>query len=121
MNTEFNYLYRDASNYKKWGSMVFKGIPTTTLEDFQEAFEKFLEDGEYFIPTQINVDTVYLWDGDYDLDEMDDHSYHEFAGFELTERPATDSRTIQEFFDEVKKIGQKGWNSFDPKSWFNGG
>ena len=31
MNTVFNYLYRDGSNYKQWGSVIFEGTITDAL------------------------------------------------------------------------------------------
>jgi hypothetical protein len=79
----FEYLYRDASNYKAWGSLLLKGQVTQADVD---ALGKCLEGGEFFIAEQVGVPPVYaeLWefsDGPTD----DDHVWHEFFGL----RPAT--------------------------------
>lgn len=80
----FDYMYRDGSNYKAWGSLLLSGEPTQ--EDIT-ALKECLESGEYFVAEQVGIPPVYqeLWDlsgGPTD----DDHALHEFV--EL--RAATD-------------------------------
>ncbi|TQV63327.1 MAG: hypothetical protein FNT29_07330 [Halothiobacillaceae bacterium] len=85
----FEYLYRDASNYKAWGSLLLKGQVTQADAD---ALGKFLEGGEFFIAEQVGVPPVYaeLWEISGGVTE-DDHVWHEFVGL----RPAT-AEDIQE-------------------------
>lgn len=53
MNTRINYLYRDASNYKVLNSAVIRG---ELSEEDQKTILSCLEDGEYFIPSQVGLD-----------------------------------------------------------------
>ncbi|WP_026441565.1 hypothetical protein [Pseudacidobacterium ailaaui] len=64
-NTAFEYLYRDSGNNKNWGRVVFAGAITP---DETARFIKALEDGAYFIATQIKVPEVFLWSADADYD-----------------------------------------------------
>lgn len=53
MNTRIEYLYRDASNNKKWNEAVLIG----ELSDAdQQVILDCLKDGEYFIPRQVGLD-----------------------------------------------------------------
>jgi hypothetical protein len=72
----FDYLYRDASNYKAWGSLLLEG--SVTKEDI-EVLRARLDGGEFFIAEQVGVPTLYaeLWklsNGPSD----DDHVWHTF-------------------------------------------
>ena len=80
----FEYLYRDASNYKAWGKILLSGATTdneiTTLRGC-------LESGEYFVAEQVGIPAVYeeLWKLSGGPTE-DDHALHEFVGmWEATE------------------------------------
>lgn len=55
MNTRISYLYRDASNYKKYNEVVVEGVFT---EDQIRTIISCLNDGEYFIPRQIGFPEV---------------------------------------------------------------
>lgn len=50
--TRIPYMYRDASNYKQFGSLVVKGKPTSAQ---LEALRGCLVDEDKFIPTQIGL------------------------------------------------------------------
>lgn len=41
----FDYMYRDGSNYKAWGSLLLSGTP---LQEDITALKACLESGEYF-------------------------------------------------------------------------
>lgn len=53
MNTRIVYLYRDASNYKVRNTAVIRG---ELSEADQQTILSCLEDGEYFIPSQVGLD-----------------------------------------------------------------
>lgn len=53
MNTKIVYLYRDASNYKVLNKAVIRG---ELSEEDQKTILSCLEDGEYFIPSQVGLD-----------------------------------------------------------------
>jgi hypothetical protein len=111
MNTRFDYLYRDASNYKQWGSIVFAGSLTPAM---LERLTRSLESSEFFIADQVRVPEVFhdTWPS-YD----DDHCWHEWAGFELTDCDADDrfGRTIEQFVGEVEAASVAGWRDFVPQ------
>lgn len=108
-NTKFNYLYRDASNCKKWGSVIFSGTPYD-LEAFETEFKAFLSDGDFFIASQIDVPEVFL-----STTGNDGHCFYEFDCFEITYKEPTDEqgRSIEDFFDAVKAANEQGWEVTD--------
>lgn len=74
----FEYLYRDASNYKAWGEILLSGAPT---EGEIAALRDCLESGEYFVAEQVGIPALYdqLWTLSGGPTE-DDHALHEFVG-----------------------------------------
>lgn len=114
MNIRFKYLYRDGSNFKKWGAVIFsnaKGLPVVAVA---ESLRKHLSPDGFFIASQANVPEAFLFD-DYTLNP-DDHCFHEFDSVEVTEDLADDrfGRSIAEFIEEVEQEAQRGWEAFDP-------
>lgn len=75
----FEYLYRDAGNFKAHGALLLQGV----LSDADIALLRGqLDGGEFFIAEQIGVPTLYqqLWD-ECDCEPSDemDHVWHEFG------------------------------------------
>lgn len=72
----FEYLYRDAGNFKAWGALLLKGALTEA--QVGEMCSKF-EGREFFIAEQIGVPPLYqeLWDYS-DGPTESDHVWHEF-------------------------------------------
>jgi hypothetical protein len=56
MNTRFECLYRDGSNYKEWGEIVLAGAPSDGLT---LRLTRSLESTEFFIADQIRVPEVF--------------------------------------------------------------
>lgn len=71
MNTRINYLYRDASNYKRYNSAIVEGEIT---QDDLKRIAKCM-DGEYFIPRQVGLSEERIVE-DYRTD--DDHAWFEW-------------------------------------------
>lgn len=73
----FEYLYRDASNYKAWGEILLSGVPSP---DDIAALRACLESDEYFVAEQVGIPAVYkeLWDLSGGPNS-DDHALHEFV------------------------------------------
>ena len=72
----FDYLYRDASNYKSWGSLLLEGRATETeLEQLRAQ----LNCDEFFIAEQVGIPPLYaeLWKFS-DGPTKDDHVWHTF-------------------------------------------
>ena len=80
-NIKFNYLYRDGSNYKSWGEVVFanpKNLATNEVD--KKLVNAFLPD-KLFIASQISIPEKFLFlDGKL---EKYDHCYHEFDCVEI--------------------------------------
>ena len=113
-NVEFTYLYRDGSNYKKWGRVVFSNPDLLSSDSVENDLQRaFLQDG-LFIASQIRVPDVFLYAGE--AFSFDDHCYHEFDSARPTLKAADDvhRRTITEFLAEVTKQDDLGWKAFDP-------
>jgi hypothetical protein len=114
-NIKFQYLYRDAGNYKQSGEVVFSNedrLGTTVLA--KELGEAFLEDG-LFIAHQVRIPEIFLaTDG---LLTSDDHCFHEFDSVEDTCDAPNDKygRSIREFVDEVMREAHRGWSAFIPQ------
>lgn len=75
----FEYLYRDAGNFKSWATLLLIGkvTPTEVL-----GVRDKLDGGEFFIPEQIGVPALCqnLWRSGISP-TADDHPWHEY--FEL--------------------------------------
>ncbi|MDK2759884.1 MAG: hypothetical protein KYX64_00830 [Sphingopyxis sp.] len=75
----FDYLYRDASNYKAFGSFGLTG----TLSDAERSeLAACLDGGEFFVAEQVGVPPLYavLFEHGGGPSE-DDHAWHMFEGF----------------------------------------
>lgn len=86
----FEYLYRDAANYKAWGEILLLGVasPNDVV-----ALRASLESDTYFVAEQVGIPALYkeLWELSGGR-TSDDHALHEFAAL----RPATE--------DEIKSV-----------------
>jgi hypothetical protein len=73
----FEYLYRDASNYKAFGALLLTGHPT---QEEIAALRACLDSGEYFVAEQVGIPAVYkeLWELSGGPTE-DDHALHEYG------------------------------------------
>ncbi len=94
----FEYLYRDASNYKVWGTLRLEGVAIET--DRQTLASKF-ESGELFIAEQLGIPALYadLWDFSSGPTE-DDHVWHTFHAL----RDVTPDDTNAEVFGSVDDL-----------------
>lgn len=82
----FEYVYRDASNYKQFGEVLLTGL-ATDLD--RQMISKSLFEGEFFLPKAVGLPPLQQnWD---DYPTNDDHDWHEFRAM----RPA-EGRDITE-------------------------
>lgn len=96
LNTRLSYLYRDASNYKQSGSVVFAGAITPTQ---RTQVIQALDEGSYLIVEQVGL--ANLREERWSHGNEDDHVWHEVTEIALTEDAPTDERTIDEFVAEL--------------------
>ena len=109
MRTIFEYCYRDAGNFKAFGTLLLDGTVPSHLE---AQVRSALQDGQFFIAEQIGVlplyNQLYKWSGGA---IEADHCWHEFVGFKETDN--TDSSiecagTAAEFAARFASVAQ--WN-----------
>jgi len=114
-NVIFSYLYRDASNNKNGGGVIFTNPTGLDLESIHGRLSAVLDEREFFVPHQVRVPPVYHYLTGYGYAEDDDHSYHEFTGVTFTDEDPTDeyTRTIIEFLFEIEREARRGWQEFD--------
>lgn len=114
-NVKFNYLYRDAGNYKSMGEVIFANPQSLSLEEIDVRLRKAFDQEFGFIADQIAVGEVFLYSGNGDL-TADDHCFHEFESVEFTQNEPTDSlnRQIEDFVAQVEKESRAGWRAYDP-------
>ncbi|MCO5088437.1 MAG: hypothetical protein M9883_16430 [Methylobacteriaceae bacterium] len=97
MKTEVHYLYRDASNYKFWGSFIVSGAFSTAK------IERYLIDGEFFVPKAIGLPPLVP-----DVRNEDDHDWHTFQ--ECVETSEGEPLlTARELIRRIKAASARDW------------
>lgn len=109
----FDYLYRDASNWKEWGEATFTNPDGYSLFEIDQRIKRALHEGQWFIAEQAGVEPVYIWNHAQVCE--DDHCWHEYHG--VREMELTNVRKswqpIIKFIQRLESIGPKGWKEFD--------
>lgn len=110
MNIRITYLYRDASNYKRWEDVVVvnpSGLPAVTvrglLAEACRCWELF-GDQIHFMPELVGLKTCYFTDAGYAASD-DDLELHEVHEVTETEAPTTDPRTIETLIKALRDVG----------------
>jgi hypothetical protein len=92
MWTAFDYLYRDAGNFKAFGTVILKG---RVQPSDRELIRSRLSSGEFFVAEQVGVPPLYgelyRWTGG--PTELD-HCWHEFVGFREIESSEGEDEAI---------------------------
>ena len=114
-NIKFNYLYRDASNFKKWSSVVFANPTNLSVAEIEGSLRRDFLPDQLFVARQIRVPEVFLFE-DYPT-TVDDHCFHECFSVEPTSDATNDTfdRSILGFVVEVHTEALLGWVPFDPQ------
>lgn len=94
MNIKFNYLYRDAGNYKTYGSVIFLNTDGLAIEQIEHALQAKLIDNVFFDPKILDV--PILSHSGFAYDSTIDHSWNEFESLEQTDEDVTNNRDINE-------------------------
>ncbi len=100
MNIRMEYLYRDAGNYKNWGTVVFSNPEDISAEMAVKMANEALIDQSYFVATEIEVPDLHFPSYNADLD----HNWHEFYAFTETDDPTDDKlgRNIGELIQCIR-------------------
>ena len=79
-NIKFSYLYRDSTNYKKHGSVVFPNPGNYGLSEIEELIRSKLIDELWFYANEWQVPDLFL----ESFSPYDDPTWHEFESVEFT-------------------------------------
>ncbi len=100
MNIRFEYLYRDAGNFKRWGEIVFSNPGDIGEKLIASMAEDALIDSLYFVASKARIPDLHF----SDYNEQLDHDWHEMHEFQPTTDVVSDSenRTIDEFLESLR-------------------
>lgn len=100
MNLRFEYLYRDAGNYKNWGDLVFSNKNNRDSDYLEKQARKLLIDGEFFVAEKAAVPDLKFQTHINTLD----HDWHEFHALTPTIEDTNDpyARDITEFIESLR-------------------
>lgn len=97
LNIKLNYRYRDAGNYKQFGSVIFSNPNRLSIEKATKLIQEKLISDEFFVPKNWNLPSLHFHSHDPELD----HDYHEFESWEETWEMPTDQRDVHEFLRKI--------------------
>ena len=100
MNIQFEYLYRDAGNNKKWGDVIFSNLENIEVATINQKIKKNLIDHEFFVAENVGVPDLHF---SQHIETLD-HGWHEFYNFIATDIEPNDvqNRDIIEFIESFK-------------------
>lgn len=90
-NLKFEYLYRDAGNYKQFGELVFSNPQNLSAEEADLKLRAKLIDKEYFYPSQVGVPKFDHCDFEFNSE------WYEFTKISLTNQNPTEKISIEAF------------------------
>lgn len=94
-----DYLYRDAGNYKQYGSVIFTNVFDISITYFVDLAKLVFIDGIYFDPLVLGIDTLYI----HEYNSEFDHTWHELEKVSLTFDPPAVSLDISDFISNAMK------------------
>ena len=96
MNTQINYLYRDADNYKSFNNCVIRGQLTP---EQKSEIKGCLEHGEFFIPSLVG-----LPEEKFGTETSADHEWFEWIDAEDTDLQWTVGVTAEELVAKFREM-----------------
>lgn len=96
-NIKFNYLYRDAGNYKEFSDIIYTNKDSKSIQEIELEIRNKLIEGEFFIPEKWNIPRLTFDSYSPELD----HEYHEFESVEFTNDNPTENFDISDFLIRI--------------------
>jgi len=96
-NIKFSYLYRDGSNYKKFGYLVFANPDNVDLQEFEDLIKSKLIYETWFYADKWNLPEFFT---EY-IDFRVDPTWHEFESIEYTDEATTSKLFIRDFMQLI--------------------
>lgn len=104
MNTKFEYLYRDAANYKQFGEVIIPGILK------MKELRPFLRDQLLFIPSKVGLPDLQPKEW-----SIDDHIWHEVENLIETMEQASIGTTAHRLLECFRVANENQWYEFAEK------
>ena len=98
-NIKLNYLYRDGSNYKQFGYVVFSNPNKVEVKIIRAIINESLIDGEFFIADKWGMPSLF-----FEMQNEDDHEWHEFESIEITNESPNTALPIEDFISNLEKV-----------------
>ena len=98
-NIKFNYLYRDAGNYKNDGSVIFANPDNIDLSELETLIRTKLDCGLWFYHHQWQLPDLHFGTWDNELD----HTWHEFESVEQTGEAPNPEASLSDFIKMIKE------------------
>lgn len=111
MGVAIDYLYRDGSNNKVSGRVVFRGELTEELGDRLQAT---LDDGKFFVADQVSVPELFTGLSGYEPIPGVDHCWHEVCGVSATTEAPNHAWPFIAAVAAFEQAARDGWQEFDP-------
>ncbi|WP_192350378.1 hypothetical protein [Algoriphagus sp. Y33] len=96
-NIRFNYRYRDAHNYKQFGSLIFSNATGISVDKATALLLPKLISEEFFVPDEWGLPRLHA----SPYNPAVDHEWHEFEEFELTDESAGDLGDVVGFLERL--------------------
>jgi len=96
-NIQLSYLYRDSSNYKKFGAVVFANPSNIELSIVEKHIESLIDGCWFYVHEWQLPDLRFA-----DIND-NDPTWHEFESLEYTEQPANSVIMLAEFITAIEK------------------
>ena len=103
MNIIFEYLYRDAGNYKNWESVIFSNPNSYSVDTVRDSIRRAMSNAEYFDAVAVRLPDLHFPDAIATLDLP----LHEFFDVSATDQNPDDphGRSIDELVAEIARTG----------------
>jgi hypothetical protein len=98
----FEYLYRDAGNYKLYGSVVLNNHYLLSISQIEALIKISFIDGGWFDPVRCGIPPLAFEVYGQDLD----HGWHEVTRISFTSEPASQTMDVTELMDKALKVHQ---------------
>lgn len=112
-NIQFNYLYRDAGNFKAFGNEVFSNTDKLSIGAIDQRIRAALIDEQFFNPLEWGIKRLEIAEWDDELD----HDWHAFVSVEPTTKPAT--RSIEQLFKRITWSTQSPRDGYTMQEYFS--
>lgn len=101
-NVKFEYLYRDAGNYKVFDFIILSNSRGMSIAEIRRRINEVLIDETYFYPIAFQLPNirVHKYDPDLDVD------WYEFDECSETNQKHTDNRDICELLNSLSKFNK---------------